>query len=70
MVLPTRKQETDMTELNNEACELSFDELEQVSGGAILDRIVDAYLKALGARLLDAVHQPLVSPPKMTLHMR
>ena len=59
-----------MTKLNNETCELSFDELAQVSGGAILDRIVDAYLKALGARLLDAVHQPLVSPPKMTLHMR
>ena len=43
-----------MTELNNEICEMSFEQLEQVSGGAILDRIVDAYLKALGARLLDA----------------
>jgi bacteriocin-like protein len=59
-----------MTERNNEISEMNFDELEQVSGGSIIDRIVDAYLAALGARLLDAVHQPLVSPPKMTLHMR
>jgi bacteriocin-like protein len=27
-----------MTELNNEIRELTFDELEQVSGGSILDR--------------------------------
>ena len=61
------KQETDMTELNNEIRELTFDELEQVSGGSILDRIVDKYLADLGARLLDAVRMP---QPKMSLHMR
>ena len=56
-----------MTELNNEIREMSFDELEQVSGGSIIDRIVERYLAALGARLLDAVHPPA---PKMSLHMR
>ena len=47
MALPT-KQETDVTELNNETFEMSFDELDQVSGGSIIDRIVDAYLAAVG----------------------
>jgi bacteriocin-like protein len=56
-----------MTELNNEIRELTFDELEQVSGGNIINRIVEQYLAALGARLLDAVHTPR---PKMSLHMR
>ena len=50
--------------------EMTFDDLEQVSGGSIIDRIVDQYLAALGARLMDAVHQPLVSKPTMSLHMR
>jgi hypothetical protein len=66
MVLP-HKQETDMTELNNEIRELTFDELERVSGGNIINRIVEQYLAAVGARLLDAVHTPR---PKMSLHMR
>ena len=58
MVLP-HKQETDMTELNNEICEMSFDELEQASGGrGVLDIIVDAYLAAVGKNLMDAIHPP------------
>ena len=56
-----------MTELNNEICELSFDELEQVSGGTIMDIIVNAYLAAVGKNLMDAIHPPA---PKMSLHMR
>ena len=59
-----------MTELNNENCEMTPDELDHVSGGSIINWIVDQYMAALGARLMDAVHKPLVSPPKMTLHMR
>ena len=59
-----------MTELNNELCELSSDDLDQVSGGSISSMIVDAYLAAVGKDLMDAIHQPIVSPPKMTLHMR
>ena len=35
-----------------------------------LSDIVDAYLAAVGKNLMDAIHQPIVSPPKMTLHMR
>ena len=66
MVLP-RKPETDMTERDNhEIRELAFDELEQVRGGSILNRIIDAYEAALGARLMDAIH-----PRKtMSLSMR
>jgi hypothetical protein len=47
----------------------TFDELEQVSGGSIIDRIVDAYLVAVGKNLMDAIHPPA---PKqtMSLHMR
>jgi hypothetical protein len=58
-----------MTELNNEAFEMSFDELDQVSGGNIINRIVEAYLAAVGKNLMDAIHPPA---PKqtMTLHMR
>lgn len=66
MVLP-HKQEIDMSELNNETCELSFDELEQVSGGSIINRIVDAYLAAVGKNLMDAIHPP---KPKMSMQMR
>jgi bacteriocin-like protein len=68
---PSRaQQETDVTELNNEIHELTFDELEQVSGGrGVLDIIVDAYLAAVGKNLMDAIHPP--APKKtMTLHMR
>ncbi|MBN8986691.1 MAG: bacteriocin [Rhizobiales bacterium] len=56
-----------MTELNNEIRELTVDELEQVSGGSIMDRIVDAYLAAVGKNLMDAIHPP---KPGMSLHMR
>jgi bacteriocin-like protein len=58
-----------VTELNNEIHELTFDELEQVSGGNIINRIVEAYLAAVGKNLMDAIHPPA---PKqtMTLHMR
>jgi len=58
-----------VTELNNEAFEMSFDELDQVSGGSIIDRIVDAYLAAVGKNLMDAIHPPA---PKqtMSMHMR
>jgi len=68
LALPT-KQETDVTELNNEAFEMSFDELDLVSGGSIIDRIVDAYLAAVGKNLMDAIHPPA---PKqtMSMHMR
>ena len=59
-----------MTELNNEIGELSFDQLEQVSGGrGVIDIIVDAYLAAVGKNLMDAIHPP--SPkPTMSMHMR
>ena len=59
-----------MTILNNEPFELSFDELDQVSGGrGVIDIIVDAYLAAVGKNLMDAIHPP--APKKtMTLHMR
>ena len=68
MVLPPTKQETDMTERNNEIGEIAFDELEQVSGGrGVIDIIVDAYLAAVGKNLMDAIHPPA---PKMSLHMR
>ncbi|CAN7342253.1 bacteriocin [Bradyrhizobium sp. LjRoot220] len=56
-----------MSELNNEICELSFDELEQVSGGNIINRIVEAYLAAVGKNLMDAIHPP---KPKMSMQMR
>ena len=56
-----------MTELN-ETFELSFDKLDQVSGGrTVLDIIVDAYLAGVGKNLMDAIHPPA---PKMSLHMR
>jgi bacteriocin-like protein len=58
-----------MTELNHDACELTFDELEQVSGGNIINRIVEAYLAAVGKNLMDAIHPP-APKPTMTLHMR
>jgi len=59
-----------VTELNNETFEMSFDELDQVSGGrGVIDIIVDAYLAAVGKNLMDAIHPPA---PKqtMSLHMR
>jgi hypothetical protein len=58
-----------MTKLSHETSEISFDELDQVSGGNIINRIVEAYLAAVGKNLMDAIHPPA---PKqtMTLHMR
>ena len=57
-----------MTELNNETCKLTFDQLDQVSGGrGVIDIIVDAYLAAVGKNLMDAIHPPR---PKMSMHMR
>jgi bacteriocin-like protein len=58
-----------MTELNHEIREITLNELEQISGGSIIDRIVDAYLAAVGKNLMDAIHPPA---PKqtMSLHMR
>jgi hypothetical protein len=69
MALPS-KQETDVTELNNETFEMSSDDLDQVSGGrSVIDIIVDAYLAAVGKNLMDAIHPPA---PKqtMSMHMR
>jgi hypothetical protein len=66
------KPETDMTELNNEIGELSFDELAQVSGGTIMDIIANAYQAhqaALGKNLMDAIHPP-APKPTMSMHMR
>jgi len=56
--------------MNDEIRELTFEELEQVSGGSILNSMIDKAVAALGARLLGAVHTPLVSPPTISLHMR
>ena len=60
----------DMTQLNNEIRVMSFDELEQVSGGrGVIDIIVDAYLAAVGKNLMDAIHPP--GPKRtMSMHMR
>ena len=59
-----------MIKLNNETREMALEELEQVSGGSLLNRMIDKAVAALGARLLDAVRQPIVTPAPMTLHMR
>ena len=59
-----------MTELNNEIREMAFEELEQVSGGDMLNRMIDQAMAALDARLLAAVHTPLVTPTPISLHMR
>lgn len=49
---------------------LTDTELDAVSGGDMaIDLAVKAYL-ALQQRLMDAVHQPVTSPPTMSLHMR
>ncbi|MBR1242412.1 hypothetical protein JQ634_26310 [Bradyrhizobium sp. AUGA SZCCT0240] len=60
-----------MTKLNSKIFdEMSFDELDQASGGrGVIDIIVDAYLAAVGKNLMDAIHPPA---PKqtMSMHMR
>jgi len=45
---------------------MTFEELEQVSGGDLLNRMIDQTMAALGARLLAAVHTPVVPP--ISLH--
>jgi bacteriocin-like protein len=57
-----------MTQLNDESREMTFDELEQISGGDLLNRMIDQAMAALGASLLAAVHTPIVPP--ISLHMR
>ena len=57
-----------MTKPNNEIREITFEELEQVSGGDLLNKLIDQTMAALGARLLAAVHTPIVPP--ISLHMR
>lgn len=53
----------------NAAAELSDAELEKATGGGIIDTVVNAYLKAVGKNLNDAIHPP--TPTKnLTLHMR
>ena len=59
-----------MTELNNDNFEMTSDELNHVSGDSIISLIVRLYEAAQAKAVWDAVHQPIVSPPKMTLHMR
>ena len=62
-----------MTRFIREARELSIGELDVVSGGSMLNMAIAAaekYLQGLGSRLDAAVHQPVVSKPTMTLHMR
>ena len=61
-----------MTKPINQVCELSVDELDAVSGGrSMLDMAIDAYqnyMKAVGARLMDAIHPR--SGSGVSLHMR
>ena len=49
---------------------MTFEELEQISGGDMLNTMIDKAMAALGARLLAAVHTPLVPPTPISLHMR
>jgi hypothetical protein len=66
-------KEMEMTKFIGEARELSIDELDVVSGGDMLNMAIAAaekYLQGLGNRLDAAVHQPVVSKPTMSLHMR
>ena len=60
-------QESDM---KDQVSEMKLDELEQVSGGSLLNRMLDLAMAALGARLIADLHTPLVPPKTMSLHMR
>ena len=63
----------EVTRFIREARELSIGELDVVSGGTMLNMAVAAaekYLQGLGDRLNAAVHQPVVSKPTTSLHMR
>jgi bacteriocin-like protein len=51
--------------MNNDICELSIEELEQVNGGDMPNMAINAaekYIAGLGARLINAVHTPIVPP--------
>ena len=66
-------RETEMTKVIAEARELRVSELDIVSGGNMLNMAIAAaekYLQGLGNRLDAAVHQPVVSKPTTSLHMR
>ena len=57
-----------MTQPNDEIreIEMTFDELEQVSGGDMLGMAIDAaekYMNGLFGRLINAVHQPVTTQP-------
>ena len=59
-----------MTKFIRDVPDLSFDDLDQVSGGrGVIDIIVDAYLAAVGKNLMDAIHPP-APKPTMSMHMR
>ena len=53
----------------NEIHELSIDELDQVSGGGVIDMVINAYQAAIGKNFTDAIHPP-TPKPAMSLHMR
>ena len=56
--------------MTNENREFDIADLDNVSGGDMaLNLAIKAY-EALGKRLVDAVHQPITSPPTTSLHMR
>jgi hypothetical protein len=66
-------QEEEMTHFVDKARELSIAELDVVIGGNMLNMAIAAaekYMQGLGNRLDAAVHQPVVSKPTMSLHMR
>jgi hypothetical protein len=56
MILPRDKQETDMTELNNEIRTLNSAELDAVSGAGIAETLAGAV--AHGARIERALNEP------------
>jgi hypothetical protein len=56
--------------MNDEIVDMKLEELEQVSGGDLLNRMIDQARAALGARLLAAVHTPIGQPDPISPHMR
>jgi hypothetical protein len=56
--------------MNDEIVDMKLEELEPVSGGDLLNRMIDQAMAALGARLLAAVHTPIGQPDPISLHMR
>ena len=54
--------------MNNDTRELSIDQLDQTSGGSMMDIVINAYEKYmadLGAKLINDLHQPIT--PKIGL---